>query len=160
MSRRQENITGTNFSRHRDRSRSPQRKKDVFIKNETKGEDENVFKSKDKESQVKEEKRSENVSLSAKNRLKTIGIQMKLSSQKPTSSKPKMSVASAFNQESDDEPEEMPPECKMRMRNIGRDTPTSSGPNSFGKTKQGFSDAKKLFEKNLKEAMESAIADD
>lgn len=41
-----------------------------------------------------------------------------------------------------------------------RDTPTSSGPNSFGKTKHGFSDAKKLFEKNLKEAMESALADD
>lgn len=104
---------------------------------------------------------------------------MKLTAQKPQgNSKPKMSVASAFNQDSDDEPEEMPPEAKMRMRNIGRyglqsqqipfalsradyrDTPTSSGPNSFGKTKHGFSDAKKLFEKNLKEAMDSALADD
>ena len=32
-----------------------------------------------------------------------------------------------------------------------RDTPTSSGPNSFGKTKKGFCDAKKIFEKNLRE---------
>ncbi|XP_063917409.1 PEST proteolytic signal-containing nuclear protein-like isoform X2 [Zophobas morio] len=110
----------------RDRSRSPQRK---------------------------DEKKADNVSLEAKKRLKNIGIQMKLSSQK-LNSKPKLTIASAFNQESDDEPEEMPPEARMRMRNIGRDTPTSSGPNSFGKTKQGFSDSKKLFEKNLKEAMD------
>lgn len=41
-----------------------------------------------------------------------------------------------------------------------RDTPTSSGPNSFGKTKQGFSDAKKVFEKTLKEAMDNAVAED
>lgn len=32
-----------------------------------------------------------------------------------------------------------------------RDTPTSSGPNSFGKTKQGFCDAKKIFERNMKD---------
>lgn len=36
-----------------------------------------------------------------------------------------------------------------------RETPTSAGPNSFGKTKQGFCDAKKVFEKNLKNAMDS-----
>lgn len=35
-----------------------------------------------------------------------------------------------------------------------RDTPTSAGPNSFGKTKQGFCDAKKVFEKSLKKKME------
>ncbi|KAK5641962.1 hypothetical protein RI129_010509 [Pyrocoelia pectoralis] len=97
----------------------------------------------------------------AKNRLKNISIQKKLTALKSTSSpRPKMSVATAFNLDSDDEPEEMPPEARMRMRNIGRDTPTSSGPNSFGKTKHGFSDAKKLFEKNLKDAMDSALADD
>lgn len=45
---------------------------------------------------------------------------MKLSGQKPQVSKPKMSVAAAFNQDSDDEPEEMPREARMRMRNIGR----------------------------------------
>lgn len=45
---------------------------------------------------------------------------MKLSGQRQPSNKPKINVASVFNQESDDEPEEMPPEAKMRMRNIGR----------------------------------------
>ncbi|GAB0088282.1 PEST proteolytic signal-containing nuclear protein [Sergentomyia squamirostris] len=78
------------------------------------------------------------------------GIQMKLnSSGRPEGGK--ISVASAFNADSDDEVEEMPAECRMRMRNIGRDTPTSSGPNSFGKTKQGFCDAKKILEKNLRD---------
>ncbi|XP_055694392.1 PEST proteolytic signal-containing nuclear protein-like isoform X2 [Lutzomyia longipalpis] len=62
----------------------------------------------------------------------------------------KITVASAFNADSDDEVEEMPAECRMRMRNIGRDTPTSSGPNSFGKTKQGFCDSKKIFEKTIR----------
>lgn len=69
--------------------------------------------------------------------------------QKPT-------VASVFNADEDDEPEEMPAEARMRMRNIGRETPTSAGPNSFGKTKQGFCDSKKIFEKTLKKAMEEA----
>lgn len=45
---------------------------------------------------------------------------------------PKPLVASAFNDDSDDEVEEMPAEARMRMRNIGKNTPTSSGPNSFG----------------------------
>lgn len=35
---------------------------------------------------------------------------------------------------------------------ICRDTPTSAGPNSYGKTKQGFCNSKKVFEKTLKEA--------
>ncbi|RZC32978.1 PCNP domain containing protein [Asbolus verrucosus] len=104
------------------------------------------------------QRKPENVSLDAKKRLKNIGIQMKLTSQKQPA-KPKLTIASAFNQDSDEEPEEMPPEARMRMRNIGRDTPTSSGPNSFGKTKQGFSDSKKVFEKNMKEAMDSATTD-
>ncbi|ERE65300.1 PEST proteolytic signal-containing nuclear protein [Cricetulus griseus] len=38
--------------------------------------------------------------------------------------------AAAFNEDEDSEPEEMPLEAKMRMKNIGRDTPTSAGPNS------------------------------
>lgn len=38
---------------------------------------------------------------------------------KPAVQLPKPSVASAFNVDSDDETEEMPPECKMRMKNIG-----------------------------------------
>ncbi|XP_058808000.1 PEST proteolytic signal-containing nuclear protein-like isoform X6 [Phymastichus coffea] len=87
------------------------------------------------------------------------GIQMKLGTG-PKLTKPvppkKHTVASVFNNDDDDEPEEMPAEAKMRMRNIGRDTPTSAGPNSFGKTKQGFCDSKKIFEKTLKKAMEEA----
>ena len=67
------------------------------------------------------------------------GIQIKLS----TPAKPapliqkSTKISNVFNVDDDSEPEEMPVEAKMRMRNIGKDTPTSSGPNSFGKTKQG-----------------------
>ncbi|CAH0564487.1 unnamed protein product [Brassicogethes aeneus] len=142
----------TSGTRERSRSRSPRRIEQ--FKKEIKTEP-------IEQSGSKEIKKIENVSLGAKNRLKSMGIQMKLNSMKTTTvNKPKLTVASAFNNDSDDEPEEMPPQAKMRMRNIGRDTPTSSGPNSFGKTKQGFSDAKKVFEKTLKEAMDSALADD
>uniref|UniRef100_A0A2K5LUY8 PEST proteolytic signal-containing nuclear protein n=1 Tax=Cercocebus atys TaxID=9531 RepID=A0A2K5LUY8_CERAT len=59
-------------------------------------------------------------------------------------------VAAAFNEDEDSEPEEIPPEAKMRMKNIGRDTPTSAGPNSFNKGKHGFSDNQKLWERNIK----------
>ncbi|XP_044526055.1 PEST proteolytic signal-containing nuclear protein isoform X5 [Gracilinanus agilis] len=59
-------------------------------------------------------------------------------------------VAAVFNEDDDSEPEEMPPEAKMRMKNIGRDTPTSAGPNSFNKGKHGFSDNQKLWERNIK----------
>ncbi|XP_015432147.1 PREDICTED: PEST proteolytic signal-containing nuclear protein-like [Dufourea novaeangliae] len=88
------------------------------------------------------------------------GIQIKLgSTSKPTvkaAPVQRPTVASVFNADEDDEPEEMPAEARMRMRNIGRETPTSAGPNSFGKTKQGFCDSKKIFEKTLKKAMEEA----
>jgi PEST, proteolytic signal-containing nuclear protein family len=67
------------------------------------------------------------------------GIQIKLSSQpKPTTLVQKTTTVSKVFNDSDSEPEEMPAECRMRMRNIGKDTITSSGPNSFGKTKQGI----------------------
>ena len=59
------------------------------------------------------------------------------------------SVASVFGADDSDSDEEMPQEAKMRMRNVGRETITSSGPNSFGKTRQGFTDTKKLYEKNM-----------
>lgn len=62
------------------------------------------------------------------------------------------SVKPVFNDESDEE-EEMPAECKMRMRNIGKATPTSSGPNSFGKTSLGFVDSKKIFERKMQEML-------
>lgn len=47
--------------------------------------------------------------------------------------------SNVFGDESDDD-EEMPPEAKLRMRNIGKNTPTSAGPNSFNKSSKGFSD--------------------
>ncbi|XP_045451384.1 PEST proteolytic signal-containing nuclear protein-like [Melitaea cinxia] len=83
-------------------------------------------------------------------------IKMTLGATSKAIEKPKPTVASVFNADDDEEPEEMPAEARMRMRNIGRETPTSAGPNSFGKTKQGFCDAKKVFEKNLKQALETA----
>jgi hypothetical protein len=64
---------------------------------------------------------------------------------KPASSK--LKVASIFNEDDDDEPEEMPAECRMRMKNVGRETPTSAGPNSFGKTKIGFCNVSHIAEK-------------
>lgn len=81
---------------------------------------------------------------------KPSAIQLKLATG-PKKEPPKLlkPTANAFADDSDDEPEEMPAECRMRMRNIGRETPTSSGPNSFGKTKHGFCDSKKMFEKKL-----------
>lgn len=81
---------------------------------------------------------------------KPTAIQLKLATG-PKKEPPKLlkPTANAFADDSDDEPEEMPAECRMRMRNIGRETPTSSGPNSFGKTKHGFCDSKKMFEKKL-----------
>jgi PEST, proteolytic signal-containing nuclear protein family len=102
------------------------------------------------------------------------GIQMKLNQPAVKEPAKKITVAKAFNNdESDDNEEEvslkscqesqviifssllqMPKEARMRMRNIGRETPTSSGPNSFGKTKHGFCDAKKIFEKSLRSLTE------
>lgn len=68
-------------------------------------------------------------------------------------------VAALFNANDSSDEEEMPPEAKMKMRNIGRETITSAGPNSFGKTKQGFCDEKKLFEKRLQDAMDKVCDD-
>lgn len=74
--------------------------------------------------------------------------------------KPKVGAAAAVfstgDDDDDEEEEEMPPEAKMRMKNIGRDTPTSAGPNSFGKTRMGFCDSKKIYEKQLKEVQDKA----
>ncbi|KAG5875748.1 hypothetical protein JTB14_002050 [Gonioctena quinquepunctata] len=138
------------IKKERSRSRSPRRKEDGF-----------EIKKEKVDHEQEKSKKIDNIGLGAKNRLKSMSIQMKLGSvKKEVVPKPKLSVAAAFNQDSDSEPEEMPAQARMRMRNIGRDTPTSSGPNSFGKTKQGFSDAQKLFEKTLKDAMDSALADD
>ncbi|KAA0199855.1 hypothetical protein HAZT_HAZT007264 [Hyalella azteca] len=70
-------------------------------------------------------------------------------------------VAAAFeDDDQEEEEEEMPPEAKMRMKNIGRqvDTPTSAGPNSFGKSRIGFCDSKKVYEKKMKETEKELLA--
>ncbi|KAE8625273.1 hypothetical protein XENTR_v10006211 [Xenopus tropicalis] len=87
-------------------------------------------------------------------------ISIKLGASKPKEVAPavvkkKTAVASVFNDDDDSEPEEMPPEAKMRMKNIGRDTPTSAGPNSFNKGKHGFSDSQKLWERNMKAQLDN-----
>nr|ACO14984.1 PEST proteolytic signal-containing nuclear protein [Caligus clemensi] len=64
------------------------------------------------------------------------------------------SPAAVFRDSSSSDEEEMPAEARMRMRNIRRETATSSGPNSFGKTKEGFIDFKKLYERQLQEDMD------
>lgn len=54
-------------------------------------------------------------------KLKFQPVQLKLGATKPNEIPKKITVASAFsNNDSDDEVEEMPAECRMRMRNIGR----------------------------------------
>ncbi|KAG8451939.1 hypothetical protein GDO86_003940 [Hymenochirus boettgeri] len=96
--------------------------------------------------------------LGGQNLKKTQSISIKLQAGKPKGIAPavaakKTPVAAVFN-EDDSEPEEMPPEAKMRMKNIGRDTPTSAGPNSFNKGKHGFSDSQKLWERNIKSQLD------
>uniref|UniRef100_A0A0P5VWZ3 PEST proteolytic signal-containing nuclear protein n=1 Tax=Daphnia magna TaxID=35525 RepID=A0A0P5VWZ3_9CRUS len=86
------------------------------------------------------------------------GLTIKLKQPATKKSEPKPELAkktSVFGDSSDsDEAEEMPPEARMRMKNIGRDTQTSAGPNSFGKTRQGFCDSKKVFERQMKKVIE------
>ncbi|XP_060923849.1 PEST proteolytic signal-containing nuclear protein-like [Limanda limanda] len=92
-------------------------------------------------------------SMPAKMVKKSNPISIKLGASKPKEPVPPVppkKLASVFDDSDDSEPEEMPPEAKMRMKNIGRETPTSAGPNSFNKGKQGFSDQKKLWERKLK----------
>lgn len=91
------------------------------------------------------------------------GIKMKLDAKKPTekakpAAKPKPTVAEVFNDDDDSEPEEMPLEARIRMRNIGKDTPTSAGPNSYGKTNKGFVDRRAELEKKLKQQLDDAAA--
>ncbi|XP_023686540.1 PEST proteolytic signal-containing nuclear protein isoform X2 [Paramormyrops kingsleyae] len=93
--------------------------------------------------------------LTSQSAKKPAPISIKLGANKPKEPVPalpakKPALASVFNEDEDSEPEEMPPEAKMRMKNIGRDTPTSAGPNSFNKGKHGFSDHQKLWERKLK----------
>jgi len=91
---------------------------------------------------------------------KNFGIKLSLSNSaaKPVQKSHKPSVSSVFNNDSDDE-EEIPQEARMKMRNVGRETITSSGPNSFGKTRHGFVDSAKLFERQLQMAMDDVSND-
>ncbi|XP_057707293.1 PEST proteolytic signal-containing nuclear protein-like isoform X2 [Corythoichthys intestinalis] len=93
------------------------------------------------------------VSSNAEKKANPISIKLGASKPKepvPTAPPKKVGLASVFNEDDDSEPEEMPPEAKMRMKNIGRETPTSAGPNSFNKGKQGFCDHQKLWERKQK----------
>lgn len=101
------------------------------------------------------EKPKISMNLSGSQQKKTTGVSIKLGSDpkkqktEPVLVQRKGAVASAFNDESDEE-EEMPAEAKMRMRNVGRDTPTSAGPNSFNKGSKGFTDHRNAMEKSFK----------
>lgn len=80
---------------------------------------------------------------------KASAISLKLGSGKPKETfltlPPKtLSVTAAVNEDEDSEPEKMPPEAKMRMKDTGSDTSTSTGQNSLNKGKYGFSDNQKL----------------
>ncbi|MEQ2307455.1 hypothetical protein AMECASPLE_018376 [Ameca splendens] len=75
-------------------------------------------------------------SMGSKMAKKSNPISIKLGATKPKETAPSLppkKLVSVFNEDDDSEPEEMPPEAKMRMKNIGRETPTSAGPNSFNK---------------------------
>ena len=56
-------------------------------------------------------------------------------------------VQTAEEEEEEEKEEEMPREAKLHMRNIGKNTPTSSSPNSFGKTARAFSDVQGMYKK-------------
>lgn len=98
------------------------------------------------------------------------GISMKLAPKKsgsdvssstkqstPRSLLPKSGLAAAAfaGDSEDDEQEEMPPEARIKMRNMGRDTPTSAGPNSYCKSRIGFCNSRKLAEKEITELSDS-----
>merc|ERR1712106_611507 len=69
---------------------------------------------------------------------KGFGIKISLNTSRPQTTtippvfRPKP-VSAVFNADSSDSEEEIPAEARMKMRNVGRETITSSGPNSFGK---------------------------
>jgi len=73
---------------------------------------------------------------------------------------PKAKLKAVFNpDESSDEDDEIPTEARMRMKNVGRQTITSSGPNSFGKGSMGFYDHNAMLERQLKAAMDAVSGD-
>lgn len=81
------------------------------------------------------------------------------SKQHPTSStkRPRFSIAEVFNPNEDSDEEEMPPTAKMRMRNMGKETRTAEGPNSFSKGKLGFSNQQKVMMRELDKVSEAKV---
>ena len=71
----------------------------------------------------------------------------------PKTGKQKITAATVFGGESsDDEGEEMPFEAKLRLKNVGKNTPTSAGPNSFGKISgKGFIDPRVQWKKVIED---------
>ncbi|CAH8538358.1 unnamed protein product [Schistosoma turkestanicum] len=68
-------------------------------------------------------------------------------------------VREVFNSDEESEEEEIPTEARIRMRNLGRYTPTSCGPNSFGKGRFGFVDRRALLNKQT-EALNEAVSEE
>ncbi|CAL8082808.1 unnamed protein product [Calicophoron daubneyi] len=64
-----------------------------------------------------------------------------------------------FNSEDESEEEEIPEEAKIRMRNKGRYTPTSSGPNSYGKGRFGFIDRRAVLNRQT-ELLNEIVSED
>ncbi|KAF5910272.1 hypothetical protein HPG69_007393 [Diceros bicornis minor] len=71
----------------------------------------------------------------------------------PTLAPKTLSAATAFNEDEDSEPEELPPGAKTRMKNTGR-----GGPNSAPRGKHGFPDSQKLRERNIKSCLGNVLA--
>lgn len=85
------------------------------------------------------------------------GIQMTLGKRK-ADEVPKLPppAARAFDDSASSSEDEMPPEARMRMKNVGPKTPISAGgPNSFGKKAGfGFQDPRNQGERVLKQLTE------
>ncbi|KAF3822695.1 hypothetical protein GH733_008069 [Mirounga leonina] len=80
---------------------------------------------------------------------------IKLGSSKPKEIVPTLApkalfVAAAVNGAEDSEAQEIPPEAKMSIKNIGWDTPPPAARTPFNKGTRGFSDNQKLWEQNIK----------
>lgn len=71
--------------------------------------------------------------------------------------RPSSSIAQVFNPDEDSEEEEMPPEAKMRMRNMGKETRAAEGPNSFSKGKLGFCNRQQMMMRELDQDDEAKV---
>ncbi|THD23595.1 PEST proteolytic signal containing nuclear [Fasciola hepatica] len=74
--------------------------------------------------------------------------------------KPAKKLKEVFNTDDESEEEEIPEEARIRMRNKGRFTPTSSGPNSYGKSQFGFIDRRALLNRQTEALNQIASNED